>query len=188
MIRTTRCQRGGVAQYAAKPIPIRLGSACRARSERLRRANHAPTALRATLAWGSKARKLANRRPMNMTMMARSVRRVKELARLLGQERERSGRSFEEILAPYLATPPVKPGPAQGVRDQEGWRVPRDGTSSRVIYDLAKSGRSAAEIRQKLPSLSRASINVMLCHMKNPGAPNNRAKLLRQKRRVQSVS
>jgi hypothetical protein len=49
--------------------------------------------------------------------------------------------------------------------DDSGWRVPRDGTLARPVYDLAKFGFRPRYIAWTL-GMSENSVRVTLCHMK----------------------
>lgn len=51
--------------------------------------------------------------------------------------------------------------------DANGWLIPRDGTRSRIIYDLTKSGVSPQHIAARL-NMTSNSVRVMLSHMRHP--------------------
>lgn len=56
-------------------------------------------------------------------------------------------------------------------RDEDGWRIPRPGTKSRGIYDLARDGVKP-QIIAKMLNMSPGTVRVLLCHMRNPGPSN----------------
>lgn len=57
-------------------------------------------------------------------------------------------------------------------RDENGWRIPREGSVARQIYDLLKQGKSRAEIREALPQLGRRRIDSKISVIRNPDWAN----------------
>ena len=58
-----------------------------------------------------------------------------------------------------------------GVRDQDGWRIPRDGSKSRRIYDLLLEGCSHRQIQQEVGG-SLNCIRVLIYYMRHPEKHN----------------
>lgn len=59
-------------------------------------------------------------------------------------------------------------------RDDNGWRIPREGTKSAEIYRLAREGKKASVIATEL-GMNRLTVGVLLFKMRNPGASNARS-------------
>lgn len=57
-------------------------------------------------------------------------------------------------------------------RDDDGWMIPREGTISKAVYDLAKSGKSLPEICAAIPSMSLIMALVYIRRIKNPDVMN----------------
>ena len=78
-----------------------------------------------------------------------------------------------------------KPGtmPLRRQRDAKGWRIPREGTKSRKIYDLLKAGKTNAEILIAIPGLTSHRLQPLLAHIKHPDKSNAaRLKVVKRKR------
>lgn len=78
-----------------------------------------------------------------------------------------------------------KPGtmPLRRQRDAKGWRIPREGTKSRKIYDLLKAKKTNAEIVLAVPGLNPRQLQSLLAHIKQPDKSNaTRLKLVKLKR------
>lgn len=58
-------------------------------------------------------------------------------------------------------------------RDEAGWRVPRQGTLSRQIYDLAKARNTQTEIAS-ICEADYQKVGVMLGHIRHPEVINRR--------------
>ena len=50
--------------------------------------------------------------------------------------------------------------------DAQGWRIPRDGTKSRLIYEGLKAGLEPAQIAEKTGQ-TRNSVSVLACKIRN---------------------
>lgn len=59
-------------------------------------------------------------------------------------------------------------------RDERGWRIPRDGTKSRQIYDLLVAEFSSGEIIELFQG-NRIATCVLIHNIKNPESQNMRA-------------
>lgn len=67
-----------------------------------------------------------------------------------------------------------KPGamPLRRLRDAKGWRIPREGTKSRKIYDLLKAGKTPAEILRAMPDMNCPNLHTLIRNFKRPGKTN----------------
>jgi hypothetical protein len=63
-------------------------------------------------------------------------------------------------------------GKKEQPRDFEGWRIPREGTVSRRIYEMAVDGLSPREMAEELPDTPVGSIRVLLWKIRRPEAAN----------------
>lgn len=59
-------------------------------------------------------------------------------------------------------------------RDENGVRIPREGTLSRRIYDLKKAGRKSVDVATEL-GVSSDSVNTLWWRMCNPQKANEAA-------------
>lgn len=55
-------------------------------------------------------------------------------------------------------------------RDENGWRIPKDGTRRREVYDLLKAGKSRREIRDALPNCSDNAVGSLINQIRRPDA------------------
>lgn len=60
--------------------------------------------------------------------------------------------------------------------DERGWRIPRDGTQARAIYEGLLQKRKPNEMAQEL-GVSHIQVNVTIWRIKNPIEDNYRRKL-----------
>lgn len=58
-----------------------------------------------------------------------------------------------------------------GERDSDGWRIPRHGTKSAVIYKHLKNGLGPLEISEKIGD-NRNNVAVLAWRIKNPTRAN----------------
>lgn len=73
--------------------------------------------------------------------------------------------------------------PLRRPRDPKGWRVPREGTKSRQVYDMLKAKKSTAEIRRAIPGLSSQLLYNLTADIKKPDKSNaNRLEVVKLKR------
>jgi hypothetical protein len=56
-------------------------------------------------------------------------------------------------------------------RDSRGWRIPREGTHSRRIYDLLITGKGRKEIYEEIKT-NYTTIGVLIWRIKHPAAHN----------------
>ena len=66
-------------------------------------------------------------------------------------------------------------GRLQNQRDDAGWRIPENGTTSRKIYDLSKAGMAPKEIASFL-GIKVGSVRVLKWKIRNPVTSNRYAK------------
>lgn len=59
-------------------------------------------------------------------------------------------------------------------RDQRGWRIPREGTLSRKIYDLTLNGKMPAQIANTL-RCDVGKVRVLLHRFRRPDEANERS-------------
>jgi len=59
------------------------------------------------------------------------------------------------------------------LRDGYGYRVPREGTASRKVYDMMRAGIAPVEIARALKK-SQSTIGVLLYKIRNPDKANAR--------------
>jgi hypothetical protein len=71
-------------------------------------------------------------------------------------------------------------------RDENGWRIPQDGTRAKEIYDLAKIGKSPSEICAAIPSISLVMAHIYIRGIKNPEAMNLEARHRELRRKAQN--
>ena len=57
--------------------------------------------------------------------------------------------------------------PLQNERDRNGWRIPREGTLSRKIYDAIRDGERPVDIAKAL-RVDVANVNVLAHRFRNP--------------------
>lgn len=57
-------------------------------------------------------------------------------------------------------------------RDENGWRIPREGSLYRQVYDLLKSGKTRAEIRAEIPHKERRHIDGIISVIQHPERAN----------------
>lgn len=69
-------------------------------------------------------------------------------------------------------------------RDQRGWRIPRDGTLSREIYDLTLQGKMPAEIAKTL-RCDANTVRVLVNRFRRPEDANERSYDYRAEQREQ---
>ena len=69
----------------------------------------------------------------------------------------------------------MKKGYQKNQRDKDGWRIPREGTLSRSIYDRLKRGSKTARIARVL-GVDQNMVCVLAHRFRNPEWANNRRK------------
>lgn len=58
-------------------------------------------------------------------------------------------------------------------RDLRGWRIPKDGTRSRQIYNLMREGLSPKEIGMRFsPKMEKNTLGVLIWKIRNPKDAN----------------
>ena len=65
-------------------------------------------------------------------------------------------------------------------RDENGWRVPADGTFAKRVYDAARVSQSRAEIIAAFPDAEPRHVDAVLCEIRNPDKKNLRHRLMRR--------
>jgi hypothetical protein len=64
---------------------------------------------------------------------------------------------------------------ASNPRDKRGWRIPRNGTKSRKIYDMLVAGKKPFEIIKEL-GMTDSTIRVLIFNIKRPDKKNEYAR------------
>lgn len=57
-------------------------------------------------------------------------------------------------------------------RNENGWKIPREGTFTREVYDLLILGGSLRTIYEQFPARNRRTIEALISHIKNPESRN----------------
>src|SRR5689334_13352849 len=57
-------------------------------------------------------------------------------------------------------------------RDENGWRVPREGSFWRQLYDMMKAGKSRAEICAAFPHKERRHLDAIMRQIRRPSVTN----------------
>lgn len=65
-------------------------------------------------------------------------------------------------------------------RDENGWRIPRSGTLSWEIYELAVMGTETSDIVRSFPQINPGMVRVLLWKIRNP--ENDRKMNMRRQR------